>query len=230
MLSPEYAARFAETFVGMLNQSLLRLATEETGEVTKAVLGDALRAYQVVSGQPTTLFGHADGRGPFVRASFPEFEFVAARAQAYDLFVQGGNFSLLLETEMNPWREKIVEDYNKLLREEWFGEQPVRVIVVRNTRRDRAWRDNSFVRPLTDSWRTQQSFVIVEICWEAGALAQNAHARARVHASGSTIYNTEPDDWAFSISVKIEPTELTLPSGHHVTIQRTHEPSFDWRA
>ena len=229
MLPPEYAAGFAESYVALLNRSLPFIATEEAGEVTKVVLGDALQAYRQVSGHPSRVYGHADGRGPFFRATFPDFEFVPVQAKPYDLFIQGGSFSLLLESEMDPWRKKVIEDYGKLLVEECAGEHPVRVIVVRNTRRDRAWRDNHVLSPLIDSWRTQQSFVIVEICWVSGTTAQHAVARARAHANGATVYNSEPDDWAYRLTTRIDPSELQLPTGQSVTIRRSFSPSYDWQ-
>lgn len=227
MPPPECAARFAETYVRLLNCSLLSLATEEPSEVTKAILADAVEAYRLVGGEPEQVTGHAHRSRKFFQANIPDFEFIPAHAQAYDLFIQGGWFSLVLESELDPRKQEIRKDYNKLLIEEFAGAEPVRVIVLRNTRRDQAWRDNRYVHPLIDSWRTQQSFIIVELCWTDGAFAHEAFARARVHTNGATIFNTEAKDWAFRLTANIEPFEIRLPSGQHMTVQRTYTPSFD---
>jgi len=225
----DYAAAFVQSYVNALNDDLRRLVTDETREVTKIILGKAFESYRRFSDPNARIYGHADGEAPFFNANHPALEMATAEYQSYDLFLQGGAFPLLLESELNVRRAAISADYAKLFYEQFAGYRPLRVIVIRNNRQDREWRDNRFVSPFIDSWRTNQDFAIVEICWPSTAIINQKYARARLYRNGINILSTEDGDWRFSLSVTVDPIYLELPGGYTATVTRTIKPEYPWK-
>jgi hypothetical protein len=223
------AARFVHHYVDALNAAFEALVTEEGVVVTNFVLGTAFESYRDFSGPNAHIHGHADGKGPFFLANHPSLNIVPVEHQNYDLLLRGGAFTLVLESELNVRRAEVQKDYGRLLLEEFANEDPLRLIVLRNSRKDREWRDNRFVHPLIDSWRTQQDVAIVEICWPSGPGINPKYARARMYSGGRTSHCTEIGDWGFSLSVSIEPSQINLSPGRFVTIRRKVDPEFDWK-
>ncbi len=223
------AAHFVQSYVDALNATFEALATEEGGVVTNIILGRAFETYCDFSSPGANIHGHADGKGPFFLANHPSFGIVPVEHQDYDLLLRGGEFTLVLESELDVRSAEVRKDYNKLLREEFANEPSLRIIVLRNSRKDREWRNNRFVHPLIDSWRSQQDIAIVEVCWPRGPGINPKYARARLYSGGRTSHCTEIGDWGFSLSVRIEPSQIELSGGGFVTIRRNVEPEFDWK-
>lgn len=190
-LNVEYSKEFASRFVDELRNTVEAVATRQGYLVTSHVLKQAVATYQELNPGVNRIEGHADGRTPWLADEFPNI--VRDAISKYDLYLTGGRFNLVLETEFSLRKEKRAEDFEKI-RSALSDEKPVvRVFIGRTPNFRNLGKDNFGIDPIEAS--VDSPITIVECYWREGSehLYSSSVFSARVYDRKTVVYEAKSE-------------------------------------
>ncbi|MFT8542079.1 hypothetical protein [Acetobacter sp.] len=190
-LNIKYSKEFSIEFINKLRSTVGDIAKRQGYWATSHVLTNAIDTYHHLNPGINCIEGHADGRTPWLADEFPHI--VRDALSRYDLYLTGGRFNLVLETEFSLKKENRADDFKKICSVSSHEKPVVRVFLGRTANYKKLRKDNHGIDPVEASMSSDLPITIIECYWREGVshLYSSAIFSARVYHRGSIVHEVE---------------------------------------